>query len=406
MITFALLAATLIVSSCKVDPPSILDPQPPRGNETTDPDVVLSQAYRPGTERTAIYRIPAMVITKNDVVLVFAEARVDGESDAGNINIVLKRSLDKGKTWQPSIMIHDTDGIFDGPTTAGNRSRNPSPVYLPDVGEKGRVVLVWCYNPGHTGNISIFTAYSDDEGVTWSVPKDISESIYPSQWRWYATGPVHGIVMQRNSRFNGRVVVPCNHNMRGDEDNNAAHVIYSDDNGMSWHVGGSMSHTTGNESTVVELSDGRLMLNSRNSGDSRIANRQVAISTDGGETWGSITHDPTLTDPICQASIFYYDNKGDNGKGRLLFSNPGYTEAVSRRHGKLRLSNDDGMTWPKYLLFTYANHIAGDAVGYCSYTDIAKFSDGTIALAYETGYKYAAGIYFRTVSIDKINTNN
>ncbi len=385
-----------------VDPPvdPVDEPQGPFASLTS----FVSQAYKPNTDQIAFYRIPTMVITKRDVVLVFAEGRVNNYDDAGNINIVLKRSMDGGKTWLPLITVHDTDGIFGEPVSAGNRSRNPCPIYLPNVGQYGRVVLVWCYNPGHTGDISVYTAYSDDEGATWSTPSNITSSVVRSEWRWYATGPVHGIVMQRNSAYPGRLVVACNHNLRGNETQNSSHVIYSDDNGITWQVGGSVPSMATNEASVVELSDGKLMLNMRsyNSG-SASEHRNVSISSDGGATWGAVTKDYTLTEPVCQASIFYYDSNGTGGKGRLLFTNPGYTTTVSRRHGKIRLSNDDGATWAKFFQFTYANHVAGDAVGYCSYTDIAKFSNGKIAIVYETGFNYSCGIYYRTLDIGDIN---
>ena len=116
--------------------------------------VPTSKPYSINREGYAYFRIPTMVITNSGTILAFAEGRRNGPEDEGDIDIVLKRSTDKGKTWGPLITVKD-----DGE----NRCRNQVPVYLPDI---NRIILLSCWNPGATGTNSIFVTYSDDEGLT------------------------------------------------------------------------------------------------------------------------------------------------------------------------------------------------------------------------------------------------
>jgi sialidase-1 len=112
------------------------------------------------------------------------------------------------------------------------------------------------------------------------------------------------------------------------------------------------------------------MLNMRsNRGKGR---RAVAISDDGGESWGECLDDPTLIEPVCQASLLRY-SWGDAGdKGQLVFSNPASTTA--RDHMTLRISSDEGKSWP------FALEIHAGSSGYSSLT---RLRDASVGLLYE-----------------------
>jgi len=170
----------------------------------------------------------------------------------------------------------------------------------------------------------------------------------------------------------GRLVIPCDH-IEADTKRYYSHVIYSDDHGHTWRLGGSTSTDQVNECQVVELADGRLMLNMRNY-DRRQKHRAVSISEDGGMTWGPLQHDPVLIEPICQASFIRYTCADDEGKNRLLFSNPAHTD--QRVNMTLRVSYDEGQTWP-----------VGKSLhsGPSAYSDLAVLPDGTIGCLYEQG---------------------
>ncbi|MDE7443477.1 MAG: glycoside hydrolase, partial [Muribaculaceae bacterium] len=302
------------------------------------------------------------------------EGRVNGPEDEGDIDIVLRRSVDRGQTWSPLITVKN-----DGE----NRSRNPCPIYLP---EQNRVVLVSCWNPGATGVNHVFVTYSDDEGLTWAPEKEITADVTPADYKWYATGPCHGMVKQFEPH-KGRIVVSCNHNTTK-QSKGCSHVIYSDDNGATWHLGGIVDLYDTNESTVTELSNGDLMLNMRPAG-SNPKYRIKSISKDGGQTWEPC-ESTTLMDPMCQGSIFYYGKNAD-GKGMILFTNS--DSQSSRFHNTLKLSEDDGLTWSRKYDYTQTD--------YGGYSDVACYTDGTIAVLYEFGYKNS-GIAFQNIDLSQL----
>jgi sialidase-1 len=203
--------------------------------------------------------------------------------------------------------------------------------------------------------VHVWLMKSSDEGATWSSPVDITAGTGLKE-----LGPGIGIQMQ-----NGKLVVPTYDG-----------VIFSDDHGETWKSGGKISGLY-NETQVVELTDGSLMLNIRKGG-----HRAIAISKDGGQTWSEPQNDRTLTDPKTyrgsQASVIRYTRKKDGySKDRLLFSNPAYPN--DRFDMTVRISYDEGKTWPVAKLIKK---------GTGAYSCLTILPDGTIGLVYESGNIY------------------
>jgi sialidase-1 len=201
------------------------------------------------------YRIPSLLVTKTGTLLAFAEGRKNGGGDSGDIDLRLKRSFDGGKTWAPAQVVWD-----DGANTCGN----PCPVL---DARTGTVWLLLTHNLGSDteerivngtsrGARTVWLAKSTDDGASWSKPVDITPDVKRPDWTWYATGPGVGIQLK-----GGRLVVPCDHQVAGSKVQRA-HVIFSDDGGRSWKLGGVIGPEC-DESQAVELKDGRLMLNIR-----------------------------------------------------------------------------------------------------------------------------------------------
>lgn len=281
------------------------------------------------------YRIPALLTTQAGTLLAFCEGRKTSSADHGDIDLLVKRSTDGGQTWSDQHIIHEEGG--DDPITIGN----PCPVIDQ---ETGRVWMTFCRN-----NDDVFVTYSDDDGVSWSQPSEITTSVKKPEWGWYATGPGIGIQKQKEPH-KGRLIIPCDHRERDEAGRwiKRSHIFYNDDGGETWQLGNAVADHT-DECQVAELPDGRLMINMRNywEADGGIAERggmrAIAYSDDGGETWGDLQFDETLIEPICQASLFRYSWPQD-GQSRLLFSNPAST---SQRHMMtVRMSTDEGETWP------------------------------------------------------------
>jgi sialidase-1 len=301
------------------------------------------------------YRIPALLVTTQATLLAFAEARKNSSSDAGDIDLVLKRSFDNGRTWSAMSLIW---------SDAANTIGNPCPVVDRVT---GTIWLPFCRN-----NSRVFVTKSTDDGATWATPAEITGTTKPANWGWYATGPGVGIQLEHGPH-RGRMVIPSDHNAtEGTNKIAGSHVIFSDDHGQTWQLGGVIAPGV-NECQVVELADGRLLMNMRNSGSANTT-RAIASSADGGITWSAITHDSALIEPVCQASFLRYTRAAEYGRNRLVFSNPGSTS--SRVNLTVRLSYDEGQTWP----IARTLHAAATA-----YSCLAVLPDLTLGCLYEAG---------------------
>lgn len=322
-----------------------------------------------GTDGYHTYRIPAVIVTPNGTVLALCEGRKTSRSDHGDLDLVLRRSTDGGKTWAPMQIVYEEGG--DAKITIGN----PCPVVDRDT---GRIWLPFCRN-----NDKVLVTYSNDDGATWAKPTEITDSVKESGWGWYATGPGVGIQLERGEH-KGRLIIPCDHRKQSDpERTTCSHIFYSDDHGQTWRLGGTVGPYT-NECQVVELSDGTLMVNMRNywgrngKQQDKDKMRAVAISGDGGATWGDLRFDQTLIEPVCQAGFLRHSAKGQTDDGRLLFSNPAST--TTRHQLTVRLSSDEGKTWPVATLLHE---------GPSAYSCLTVLPDGSIGCLYEGGEKHA-----------------
>lgn len=304
-------------------------------------DVSRRDVFTSGADGYHTFRIPSIVLAPNGDLLAFAEGRVNGRGDSGDIDLVMRRSRDGGRTWSDLEVVWD-----DGAETCGN----PCPVV---DRETGAILLLMTRNLGRDrepaiiaqeseGTRTVHVTRSTDSGATWSEPEDITAAAKRPDWTWYATGPGAGIQLERGEHA-GRLVIPCDHIEAGTR-HYYSHVIFSDDHGATWQLGGSSPRHRVNECEVVERADGSLLLNMRNY-DRAQKRRQVCVSADGGRTFADQRHDEALIEPICQASLRRIRWPGGDGEpGIVAFSNPAHGE--KRENMTLRLSTDDGATWP------------------------------------------------------------
>ena len=327
-----------------------------------------------GQEGYHTYRIPSLLVTAHGTLLAFAEGRKAGGGDSGDIDLVLKRSSDAGRTWQPMQTVWDD---------AGNTCGNPCPVLDRDTGTIW-LLLTWNRGDDHEGKIiaqqskdtrRVFVTSSTDDGASWTKPREITADVKPTNWTWYATGPGAGIQMA-NGPHKGRLVVPCDHIEAGTK-RYFSHAIYSDDHGQTWKLGGSTPQDKVNECELVELTGGRLLLNMRNYERTQHT-RQTSVSADGGLTWSDQRHAAELVEPICQASIRRHSWPSAGGKSVILFSNPAST--AKRERLTVRASFDEAQSWPTSRLLDARPS---------AYSCLAVLPDGTIGILYEAGRKNA-----------------
>lgn len=346
----------------------------------------LNHLFKAGQDGYACFRIPALVTTNSGAILAFAEGRTNSCSDYGDIDLVMKRSDDLGKTWGPLQLIWS-----DGTNTCGN------PVPLVDK-ETGEIFLVFNWNNGQDRESLIiaqtskdtrrvFITSSKNDGKDWSAAREITATAKDPNWSWHATGPGHSIQLQ-NGPYKGRLIVPANHIDKA-TGQNLVNTIYSDDHGQNWKMGANTPQHNVNESTLAELSKGKIMLNMRNY-DRNVKNRQVSISKDGGHTWSQVVPDKALIEPICQGTLLRYPLKGK--KFSLLFSNPAST--TTRTNMTIKLSDNEGKTW-KYGKVLHA--------GPSAYSDMTVLPNGNVGALFEAGTaKPYEGIVFRTIPYQEL----
>ena len=309
--------------------------------------------FQSGAEGYHTYRIPAVVLTNQNTLLAFCEGRKTGSGDHGDLDLMLRRSTDGGMTWQPMQLVYEEGG--DAKITIGN----PCPVV---EGRTGTIWLPFCRN-----NDRVFITHSTDDGKTWASPTEITDAVKKPDWSWYATGPGHGIQLQ-----SGRLLIPCDHRPKqpGSRDQSHSHVIYSDDQGKTWQLGGIIAAGT-NECEVVELADGSLLMSMRNQLYRSAKQRAFAQSKDGGLTWSQPQPWSDVACPVCQSSIQRFSLATTGGKNRIAYSGPG---GPGRQNMTVRLSCDEGKTWP------IAKVLYRDAA---AYSDLVVLPDGGIGCLYE-----------------------
>jgi sialidase-1 len=350
-----LYAAVFVLSLAALPQASAAEPM------FTDLDLFAS-----GQDNVNIYRIPALLVTSRGTILAFIEAREGDDGDP--TDLVLKRSVyvapqpprnlngyprlfGYGVNWEPMRTVVTGKGeavlnpcaVLDKRTgriwLSCNEVHGGLKEHIKDV-YKGRNLLTW----------------SDDEGVTWSPPRDLSKAIAP-----FLSGPGVGVQLRT-----GRLVIP------GYGPGNSC-VVYSDDHGTTWQRGAQVKGMSTDESQAVELSDGVLMLVCKSNRRPE-AGRYVAHSRDGGQTWFEEHDEPALPEMGCQGCITGEAQPAAEGaKPRLLTI---YPKVGNRTILTAKVSTDDGKTWS-----------AGRTIqpGPAAYSSVAFLKDGTIGVLYETG---------------------
>ena len=331
-----------------------------------------TDVYVSGQDGYHTYRIPAALHAKNGDLLAFAEGRKNAGGDAGDIDLLVKRSTDGGKTWGAQQLIWD-----DADNTCGN----PCPVLDEST---GTLFLFSTHNLGSDrekdiiartvrGSRSVWVIASTDHGATWAKPREVTSTTKDPSWTWYATGPGIGIQIKHGPHA-GRLVIPCDYNYDNPDGSKKAlqgsHAIFSDDHGKTWQLGGTMKPQM-NECQVAELFDGRgtLLMDMRSYRG--LSARAQSTSTDGGKTWTTPVDVPALVEPVCQASLV----RADAAK-LLLFSNP--ADPKKRVNLTVRASADDAKTW---------REVAVLHAGPAAYSCLVALSATEAACLYERGEK-------------------
>ena len=322
-----------------------------------------------GTENTHTFRIPAIITAPNGDLIACCDARRKSRADliwVRDIDIVIKRSSDNGKTWTDMEVVCDFGD--------GRPASDPSFIVDKTTGE------IFCfYNFMDQDNapkeFRLWYQSSKDNGKTWGKPRDITDDISHKDWKMDFKFITSGRGIQTQD---GELLHTLVNLKRG------LHIFGSKDHGKTWGYYPAPIKPA-NESKIIQLADGNLMVNCRHNGKGQ---RYIHTSNDHGKTWTGYK-DMTLPDPGCNGAILRYTSIKDGyKKNRLLFVNA--SSVKGRKNLAVRISYDEGKTWSK-----------GKVVdeGASAYSDITICKDGTIGILYEPGYKE---VRFTRISLEDL----
>ena len=295
-------------------------------------DTYRSLVFNKGDFDSQFYRIPAITTLPDGTLVAVADKRINSLNDLpGDIDVVCRRSTDGGHTWSDYITVaaHDENGGYGDPALV--RDRRTGDLLVISLNGQG----LWNPTPGR-----ICVSRSKDNGLTWEAPVNINPQILTNDS--LGTQPIKcasafassGAALQLK---NGRLMFVLVTRQPGVE-GFPCYAIYSDDGGYTWHASQNPATLNGDESKVVQLPDGRVMMSIRNRFS---GNRKFSLSSDGGKTWTEQPIDfADLHDVACNGDFISLRH---GGKDYLIQSLPA---GPWRDNITIYASADGGRTWP------------------------------------------------------------
>ncbi len=348
--------------------------------------------FRGGRYGYHSYRIPSIVRTGAGTLLAFAEGRKSSNEDHGNINLVYRRSTDHGVHWS---VLHQVVG--QGPGTWGNPTavvdRETERIWLflswnsGDHAQKGSpAIRAGRKNPiDDWGERRVMVTWSDDDGASWAEPDDMTATLLPQGYDWDAMGPGVGTQTRIGAKA-GRLIVPA-----------IGRNIYSDDHGQSWRYQKIPGGTS--EGTILELLNGKLMRNDRAVKwlwETR-RRRMLSFGSIEKKFWSPWMPHGDLLDPRCQASLLRYTA---SQPARILFLNP--ASATNRWKMRVRLSYDEGRTWPVQRLLPGPDSTSRRQLG--GYSSMAKTANfRVVALVEQNEDRHNNDTSHRSIVLHRFN---
>jgi sialidase-1 len=334
------------------------------GSASAAPLFQQVDVFASGRDGYFAYRIPAIETTPDGSLLAFAEARKYNLDDPGfnkqDIDLALKRSTNGGQTWSAMKIIEDPGEGWSAANPATVVDRDTGRVWLFYLrGKPGR--NTYTARPG-TDDIQILARHSSDQGLTWSEPLDltgVTRDLADPKWRATVAGPGGGT----QSR-DGRLAIPmCRFEPWG------VFAVVSDDHGRTWHRGGLVPGVVGDECQLVELADGRWLMDVR---QQRGAHRWQVTSHDGGMTWSPPRAGEQVSAVACAIERYTLKARGDDGD-RLLWTGP---KGPGRSNLVARVSYDEGQTFSRERALS---------TGPAAYSDLTVLRDKTVGVFWERG---------------------
>lgn len=320
--------------------------------------------FEMNTDGSRYYRIPALAVAADGTLIAVADKRGDALNDLPNtISVVARRSTDNGDTWSDAVTLAQGDKV------AGKTYGDPAVVVDRAT---GTILVLFCGDKGFWDSRyhpslrqGLYMVKSTDNGLTWTEPVRFDSQIYKTNWQggFVASGSATQLA-------SGRIMCVVNaHTSTSAGNNQEQYAIWTDDLGETWHAGSRPATPAGNgnESKLLELEDGSLLMSIRWYGF-----RAYAVSTDGGDTWGPLASWLDMQSADCNGDIIRYSGS-DSGRSRILHSVP---NSLVRENVSVFLSYDEAQTWPvRKTIYD----------GYSAYSSMAVLPDGQIGCLVEEG---------------------
>ena len=315
-----------------------------------------------------------------NTLLAFTDDRYASTSDLGGnhkIDVLMKKSTDGGATWGNAVTV----AAGDGSTPAGYGYGDAAVAQAAN----GHIVCLMASGNTSYGNGMLHIGYtkSTDGGATWSSPIDIYgdnthlTNSHSFQSTFVSSG--HGIT--QTIAQTGRIAFPALGKISGTTNE---YVIYSDDNGATWNFSDNYGFTGADESKLVELNDGKLLMSIRCGGfnSSNVARgHNRTTDPDNVESWGTQGTWSDLTANGCNSDLIYYSRFIDGKKDVMLHSvvkaygSYGGGENY-RKDLRLYMSFDEGWTWVEAFQLQ---------PGYAAYSSMQVLDNGDLAILFEDG---------------------
>ena len=314
------------------------------------------------------YRIPSIITATNGDLIAAIDERVPSCGDlkwSRDINIVIRKSSDNGKTWGK------IEKIIDYPL--GQSASDPSMILDKQT---NTIFLFYNYMDLDNQKDIYYLKYisSNDNGKSWSKPVDITNQISKENWK----NDFKFITSGRGIQTKKGTLLHCLVNLQ-----KGTHVFGSNDNGKTWFITETPT-SPGDESKIVELNDGSWMVNSR---VNKLGYRYSHVSNDDGKTWIS-KKEESIIDPGCNGSLIRYSH---GKKNLLLLTN--INNKKERKEIVLRYSIDEGKSWsnPKIIYN-----------GEAAYSSMTVMENGNLGLFFEMD-NYTKNV-FTSISIKDVLT--
>lgn len=337
--------------------------------------------FSSGDYNSRNFRIPAIVTALDGSLITATDKRWNNPWDLPrHIDLVIRRSTDRGNSWsEPFTLAGENNNVGFGDATLICNQKN------------GEIICLFASGEGFLESstqkpIRTYQSISQDDGVHWSTPVDITPQIYGLESKDSLTQAWQGAFVSSGNATqlrNGRIIaVLVVRETSSRAISNFA--LYSDDQGRTWQVSPNRIVYNGNEGKIVERSNGDLLASIRNRGY-RIFN----VSTDKGLSWGTPYYQTEISDPSCNGSLIKYTSRSEGWDvNRMLHSIPFSSE---RENLTVLLSYDEGNTWPiKKTIYD----------GKSAYSSLTILPDGTIGMYYEVGEYDIYQMYFARFSLN------